>query len=195
MARVGNRKAIATAVALGFVAVFLALVFTHAGRAKPRPAPQPPLAGEFAFAPAIYFTSINIHNPSLTDTLTLFKRAVQSLPEAATPLAPSGFQTYSLGPGGAVEVDCTDIVGLLTGTPAAPTVLIEGFVSVFAVGPLDVKGVYSSYSPATPVGLTLKTLTIEPRIEFPGAPPALANMPYRILEYSAKFLCGSSVTG
>jgi len=195
MARVGNRKAIATAVALGFVAVFLTLVFTHAGRAKPRPAPQPTLAGDYAFAPAIYFTSINIHNPSLTDTLTLYKRAVLAPPESGEPIAPSSFKTYSLGPGRAVEVDCTDIVGLLTGTPAAPTVIIDGFVSVFAVGPLDVKGVYSSYYPATPVGLTLKTLTIEPRIEFVGAPATLANMPYRVLEYSAKFACGTSAAG
>jgi len=193
MARVGNRKAIATAVALGFVAVFLTLVFTHAGRAKPRPYV---LVYPYGFAPAIYYTSINIHNPSLTHTLTLYKRAVLSPREEADPLAPSGLKTYSLAPGHAVEVDCEDIVGLLTGTPAAPTTLIEGFVSVFAEGPLDVKGVYSSYSPVTPIGLTLKTLTIEPRIEFVGAPPATAaNMPYRVLEYSAKFLCGSNSAG
>jgi hypothetical protein len=196
MAGIRYRKAVATGAALAFVAVFLTLVLTHVGRAKPRPVPHPGIvtaADRYGIAPGTYFTSINIHNPSLTDTLTIYKLAVLAPPESPTVilavLDPATIQTYSLGPGNAVEVDCDDIEYLLTGTAGVPTSFIEGYVSVFAVGPLDVKGVYSSYLAGG--GLTLDTMTITPRIEFvgPGTPAAVA-MPARVIEYSAKFLCG-----
>jgi len=196
MARIRNRKAIATGAALAFVAVFLTLVLTHTGRAKPRPAPSPGIVTEaerFGIAPGIYFTSINIHNPSLTDTLTVYKEAVVAPPEGGVVvigiLDPPTIQTYSLGPGHAVEVDCDDILYLLTGGTGTLASFIEGYVSVFAVGPLDVKGVYTSYLAGG--GLTLDTMTITPRIEFVGTgTPATVAMPDRVLEYSAKYLCG-----
>jgi len=197
MAGIRYRKAIATGAALAFVAVFLTLVLTHAGRAKPHPAPTntiPTAAERYGVAPGIYFTSINIHNPSLTDTITIYKQAVVAPPESGEVLIgildPPTTQTYTLGPGRAVEVDCDDILYLVTGSTGTLVSFIEGYVSVFAAGPLDVKGVYSSYLAAG--GLTLDTMTITPRFEFAGtgAPGTLAKIPYRVHEYSAKFLCG-----
>ena len=190
MPRIRHRTTIATCLALAFVAVFLTLVLTHSGRAKPGPAG---VAGfnDAGIAPAIYYTSINIHNPALAgDAITLYKRAVLALPETSRSPAPSKFQTYSLGPGYAVEVDCEDIVGLLDNTtPGPPTTFIEGYVSVFSREPLDVVGIYSSEYPATPP-ITLDLQHVFPRIEGAAAVTATVAEDDRILEYSAKFLCG-----
>jgi hypothetical protein len=150
-----------------------------------------------------YATAINVHNPSLTATVTLFKNAVQAPYEQSPPqlIPPSGFQTYSLQPGYAVEVDCADIVGLLGGTIDAPLTFIKGFVTIVATGPLDVVGVYSSEPPvetATPLtipGIGLELLPVIPRIEFaPNGVTTLApaGSVGRIFEYSAKFLCGEA---
>jgi hypothetical protein len=192
----------------------LTLVLTRTGPAKPHPTPRAPqgtgvdtdLPNEVSregIKPGNYATAINIHNPSLTETVTIFKRAVQAPPEMATPvlLPPSSpLQTYKLSPGYAVEVDCADIVGLLGGTYSTPLSFFKGFVTIFTREPLDVVGVYSAEPPtvtSTPLtipGIALKTLTILPRIEsLRTAPGTLApGLGGDILEYSAKFLCGEA---
>jgi hypothetical protein len=190
MPRIRRRTTIATCLALAFVAVFLTLVLTHSGRAKPSPT-----EGGFnndGIAPAIYYTSINIHNPALAgNAVTIYKRAVVALPESASSTPPSPIQTYSLSPGYAVEVDCEDIVGLLNISPWST--FIEGYVSVFSRRPLDVVGIYSSDISLTPP-ITLDLQNVLPRIEGAATIAPTAAEPGTILEYSAKFLCGPPPT-
>jgi hypothetical protein len=147
-----------------------------------------------AIAHGNYATAINIHNPSLRETLTLHKRAVQALEEDSQQLPPSAFQTLTLGPGHAVEVDCEDINGLLFAPPPVTgnfTTFTKGFVSIITTGPLDVVGVYSANPVTTNVGITLEMLNITPHLITPGSTLTAVLDPARTFyEYSAKFLCG-----
>jgi len=199
MTRIRYGKTIASCAALAVFALLFTLVLTHAGGAKPRPAPSPqgpapsPEVARGAIVYGTYATAINIHNPSLRETLTLHKRAVEALEEDSRQLPPSAFQTLTLGPGNAVEVDCEDINGLITqGATSNFTTFTKGFVSVFATGQLDVVGVYSANPESIPVGITLEMLNITPRvIVTPGPANPTAVLPGRTFyEYSAKFLCG-----
>ena len=195
MTRIRYGKTIASCAALAVFALLFTLVLTHAGGAKPRPAPSPqgpppsPEVARGAIVYGTYATAINIHNPSLRETLTLHKRAVEALEEDSRQLPPSAFQTLTLGPGNAVEVDCEDINGLIS--PGATTnfsVFTKGFVTILATGALDVVGVYSGNPSARADGITLEMLNIAPRIE--SGPPTSVAVPGRFYEYSAKFLCG-----
>jgi hypothetical protein len=197
MSKIGYGKTMASCAALAVLALLFTLVLTHTGRAKPQPAPSPQApppteVARGAIAYGHYATAINIHNPSLRETLTLRKRAVEALEENSQQLPPSAFQTVTLGPGNAVEVDCEDINGLITqGATTNFTTFTKGFVSVFTTGPLDVVGVYSGNPESIPVGITLEMLNIAPRCE--GEVTATGQC--RVYEYSAKFLCGPTGGG
>jgi hypothetical protein len=194
MSKIRYGKTIASCAAVAILAAFLTLVLTHSGGAKPRPAPSPQPAplSEFdrgAIAEGSYATAINIHNPSLRETITLHKRAVIALEENSPQSPPSAFVTVTLPAGNAVEVDCEDINGLIS--PGATTnfsVFTKGFVTILATGALDVVGVYSGNPSARADGITLEMLNIAPRIE--SGPPTSVAVPGRFYEYSAKFLCG-----
>ncbi|MGO8733402.1 MAG: hypothetical protein ACLQVM_11480 [Terriglobia bacterium] len=204
MSKIRYARAIASCVALTGLALLLTLVLTHSGPAKPRPAPRPDgtVVTDWALRPGTYATAINIHNPGLGQTpVTLHKRAVIALGETATPSAPSAFQTYSLGAGYAVEVDCADILTLLGSQVSLSSTFIKGFVTVVATSQLDVVGVYTSEPPvvignsnypSTIPGIGLEMLNITPRVELLGPATAVAA-PGTIYEYSAKFLCGNSL--
>ena len=129
---------------------------------------------------AEYTTSINIHNPNLfasDNAISFLKKAVRTVPEGITLLAPSAFKQDSLANDFGEEVDCSTIRGLLGS--AAPNVpgFFEGFVVIVvppASGPnqLDVVGVYTA-SNNTAAGLqptSLQIVPIAPRIITP--PPA-----------------------
>src|SRR5208337_3306318 len=169
MFRIRHRRAVATCAAFAAVALFLTLVLTHTGPAKPRPVPQTPI--ESPLSTGTYLTAINIHNPSLRgNPVTLYKRAVLAPAESdTTAYPPHAFHSYPLLPGYAVEIDCADIYTLLL--PDAPTGLIEGFVTILAKEPLDVVGVYTaepptvSTSPLYIPGIALEMLNVLPRIE------------------------------
>jgi len=207
MSTIRHGKIVPTCAALAAAALLVTLVLTHIGRAKPRPAPQPQagtVVTDWAIRPGTYATGINIHNPSLSATVTLHKRAVVALSETAgTGSPPSAFQTppYSLGPGYAVEVDCSDILGLLGSTLVLSTGFIKGYVTIVATGQLDAVGVYTAEPPVVPAnsnpsyipGIALEMLNIAPRIEFLGPATAVA-VPGTVYEYSAKFLCGNSAS-
>lgn len=186
MSRMRYGKAIASCAALAAFALLFAIVLTHIGRAKPRAAPLPhpdgtTLANEVereGIKPGNYATAINIHNPSLRTTVALYKRAVLAPPEQTPPqqIPPSAFQSYSLGPGYAVEVDCADIVTLLSTTDPPPSGFIKGFVTILATAPLDIVRVYSAEPPAVTIpnpsdttqteipGITQEMLNIEPQV-------------------------------
>jgi hypothetical protein len=191
---------------LAVFGLFLTLVLTHSGPAKPRPAPRPPdnifstLVSDEAIKPGNYATAINVHNPSLRETVRLYKRAVPGYPESApAPGISPTIQTYSLAPGYAVEVDCADIETLL-GAYDPTYAFSEGFVTIYATGVLDVVGVYSSEppevtgSPLTIPGVALDLQNILPRIETvrPTTNGSSLLPPGRYFGYSAKFLCGKT---
>ena len=161
----------------------MTLVLTHTGPAKPRPAPS-----VIELSPGTYVTTINIHNPSLgRNPVTIYKRAVVALPESATAIAPSAFQSVSLLPGYAVEIDCADIATLLADATSG-----EGFVTILATSPLDVVGVYTASGTDSKIAVALEMLNITPRIEVLGRATTVAA-PGPIYEYSAKFLCVNAI--
>jgi len=195
MFRIRYAKIIVSCAAFAAVALSLTLVLTHTGPAKPRPAPLPLV--ENPLSNGSYFTAINIHNPSFTDTIKFYKRAVLAPAESdTTAYPPHAFQTYSLLPGYAVEIDCADIISTLLDD--TPTIFPKGFVTILAKEPLDVVGVYTAEPPPTTIssvsvipGIALKMLPVVPRIEFmPAGTLAPGQGPTgRVYEYSAKFLC------
>jgi hypothetical protein len=105
-------------------------------------------------AAGTYDTTINIHNPdsslfSSQTSLSFFKKAVLSLPEGTSKVAPSSMVQDNLEDDYAEEVDCKIIRSLLgTAAPAAPA-YIEGYVVVIVpptsfTNQLDVIGIYSN---------------------------------------------------
>jgi hypothetical protein len=114
-----------------------------------------PVANE-QIAAGTYSTSINIHNPASDlftseQSVSFEKKAVISLAEGTTPIAPSALVNETLENDYSEEVDCNTIRKLLgASAPAAPA-FIEGWV-VLLVPPttsgttnvLDVWGVYTN---------------------------------------------------
>jgi hypothetical protein len=194
------------------------LVLTHSGGAKPHPAPLPRPSGTTypdeisreAIVPGSYATAINIHNPSLGATVTIYKRVVlapyEGYGESFAP-SPTSPATDTLPPGYAEEVDCRNIVTLLG--ISLPNPFIKGFVSIFIAEPqtLDVVGVYSAEPPNVTIsytnassaavqeteipGISLEMLHITPEVVTIPAPTAATTVlpGRRFYEYSAKFLC------
>lgn len=82
----------------------------------------------FAFAPGVYYTSINIGNPS-DDTLKSNKKifSVALLRQKAGKTTQS--IAWGLGPRESMQVDCSDIYGYLG---IAPGTFIDGFVYFIA---------------------------------------------------------------
>ena len=214
MFRIRYAKTIATCAALAVATLLVTLVLTHTGRAKPRPAPRatsevtlPNEVGREGIKPGNYATAINIHNPSLSQTVTLYKGAVVVEPEESLTASTSVFQSYSLLAGQAVEVDCEDIYGLygFFYPPAVYNSFTEGFVTILSTAPLDVVAVYTAEPPlvaSTPSsipGMALRTLNIAPRTvtltpaEVTGGYFSTGLPAGRYLEYPAKFLCLQAV--
>jgi hypothetical protein len=99
---------------------------------------------EDPLVPGLYLTAINVHNPNKF-TVQLEKKVVLAGPEDYEPYPPTGFVPFTLGPDQAFEIDCADIVDLLTDAGIMPEVsFIKGFVVVAAPAELDVVGVYAT---------------------------------------------------
>lgn len=89
-------------------------------------------------APGMYFTAINIHNPSKCDRVTFRWKVAQANP--GKPGKVSGFQDSSLGPDEAVEIDCEETKRLLN---IANLTFLKGYVVLESAKELDVVAVYS----------------------------------------------------
>jgi hypothetical protein len=88
----------------------------------------------------IYFTAINVHNP--TDTaIGLRKKIAVALPRER-PGPVSSFFDARLGPDEAFEIDCADIREHIP--PEARTSFLKGFVVIESKSELDVVAVYTA---------------------------------------------------
>ena len=114
-----------------------------------------------------YFTSVNLHNPDLTDDAELWFKAVVSAEPPVTN-RPSGFRRQILPADTAVVIDCAEIRRLVGALGQAN--LIEGWVVVVSPDDLDVSPVYTAGRDATTYPVqSIDVEAIAPRSIF--APP------------------------
>ncbi len=109
----------------------------------PGPRPElPTLLDTAPVVPGLYRSAINIHNFWEKDTAFLQKVAI-AMPQDQ-PLGPvTQLVQTSLGPNGAVEVDCYNIVAILAGTASAKAEFLKGFLIIESPVELGVTAVYT----------------------------------------------------
>jgi hypothetical protein len=117
-------------------------------------------AGEVV-APGVYFTAVNVHNPTYTTIRFRVKIAV-ALP-GLKPGPVSKFYDAKLGPDEALEIDCPDIHKL-----AGTNDFLKGFVVIETEVELDVVTVYTAAGREEQVE-TLHTERVSPRRRAAGA--------------------------
>ena len=88
--------------------------------------PDTPEIDAFAFAPGVYYTSINVTNPNDLGTVAVTGRKRFSVGLLSQKIGPyTGWVSWTLKPGETMQVDCGDIYGYLG---IAPGTFIDGFV-------------------------------------------------------------------
>jgi hypothetical protein len=111
----------------------------------------------FAFAPGVYYTSINVGNPN-DDKIDSYKKifSIALLRQKAGKVSHS--IGWSLQSRESMQVDCSDIYGYLG---VAPGTFIDGFV-YFLGGPLryTVTGVYTLTDGGRPVSQDVEEVTV-----------------------------------
>ena len=112
-------------------------------------------AGEVV-APGLYWTAINVHNPTTTTIRVRAKIAVALPGLKAGPV--TKFVNASLGPDEALEIDCPDILR----RTKTKTGLLKGFVVIQSGLELDVVSVYTA-APEKGQVATLHTERVPPR--------------------------------
>lgn len=94
-------------------------------------------------APGVYYTAINVHNP--TNTVVGFrKKFAVALPNEES-ARPTGFFDARLGPDAALEIDCPDIVRHLH-QAGMEGEFFKGFAVIQSKDELDVVAVYTAAS-------------------------------------------------
>lgn len=93
--------------------------------------------------PGNYATAVNIHNFHINKIL-IAKKAVIANSENQQPGLISQFKRLVLVPDQALEIDCPDIVGLLSASGTSLPPFIKGFVEIRSAQPLSVTGVYTA---------------------------------------------------
>jgi hypothetical protein len=94
-------------------------------------------------SPGIYFTVINVRNPSRTNSVVFTKKFTHALPFEKSGKITGVFEA-SLAPDAAMGIDCGNIYAhsaILTGRP------IEGYVVINSPAQLDVVSIYTAGSP------------------------------------------------
>ena len=94
--------------------------------------------------PGNYATAVNIHNFHNGHPVPIAKKAVIANTEKQPPGQISQFTKLTLEPDQALEIDCPDIVSLLTVAGVQLPSFIKGFVEVISPLPLSVTGVYTA---------------------------------------------------
>ncbi len=105
-------------------------------------APGPPPV-EPPVKPGNYATAVNIHNFQQAREVIIQKKAVIALPQGQPRGPISNPARDLLGPNQALEVDCSNIVGLFPPTILLPA-FIKGFVEVISPVELSVVAVYTA---------------------------------------------------
>jgi hypothetical protein len=95
-------------------------------------------------APGVYFTAVNVHNPTYT-TVGLRAKLAVALP-GLTPGPVSEFYDAKLGPDEALEIDCPEIFNQKIFRFATPKryKFLKGFVVIESKAELDVVAVYTA---------------------------------------------------
>lgn len=94
----------------------------------------------FNAAPGLYYTMINVHNPSMELKASIRKRFSVALPDEK-PGKVSDFFSMTLPPANSMQIDCGNIwshLGLPVGT------FVDGFVEIRSTIEIDVVGVYTA---------------------------------------------------
>jgi hypothetical protein len=104
------------------------------------------------FAPATYFTTINVYN---TSSPAIDKRIVIALPDEKAGGSTKNI-AVTLPNGRAMQIDCKNILGHLKAEGVPTTFPADGFVIIRAMTPIDVVGVYTTTS-----GTGIATMTME----------------------------------
>jgi len=99
-------------------------------------------------APGTYFTAINVHNPSTCKTVTFRWKVAVARPAGQPFGVITRFQTITLRPDQAVEIDSPNVARALG---LGPTVFVKGYVVLESPCELDVVAVYTAGAP-TPTG-------------------------------------------
>jgi hypothetical protein len=149
--------------------------------------------------PGTYLTAVNVHNPSLTEPVTLLKKVAVALPDEVVGPIVIISDGFTVGPDYAFEVDCQEIFDALKAAGYTYT-SAKGFVVITSpLGPdgepalpLDVTAVYTLQNVSAVAGSEGLGLAIDvepvPAFTVPSAPDPTA--PSNV--YSAKFVCGPS---
>ncbi len=114
-----------------------------------------------ALSPGVYFTAVNVHNPTYT-AVTLRVKAAVALPHLRPgPVSP--FQEAVLGPDEALEIDCAETFRLAQ----IDARFVKGFVVIESDTELDVVSVYTAGPADGPVA-TLHTERVPARTREAG---------------------------
>lgn len=112
----------------------------------------------FAFAPGIYYTTINVTNANKLDVSGTKRFSIALLAERAGTFTP--VFRWTLKPGEAMQIDCRNIyrhTGVLPGT------FIDGFMRITgSPGRFDVTAVYTLSDGERPVSMDVEAITLRP---------------------------------
>jgi hypothetical protein len=112
------------------------------GLQQPNPQLIPP--SETPVKPGNYATAVNLHNFHNNRDVVIRKKAVIANSENQQPGLISPFKTLVLIPDQALEIDCPDIVALLSASGTSLPPFIKGFVEIQSSQTLSVTGVYTA---------------------------------------------------
>lgn len=130
-------------------------VYTYAAKFVCGSVPQP-----FVVAPGMYFSAVNVHNPSRWETTTLRKKFAVGLPgEEVGKISP--YFDKKLRADEAMLIDCRNIYGHLQMTPWQ---FIEGYVVIESNRELDVVTVYTAGNGASSLVTTMHTERVPVRV-------------------------------
>ncbi|MDO8689005.1 MAG: hypothetical protein Q7R39_03175, partial [Dehalococcoidia bacterium] len=110
----------------------------------PRPKPELPTLRDTApVVPGLYRTAVNIHN-FWEETTAFLQKVAIALPQDQQRGPVTKKVQTKLGPNGAVEVDCYNIVAMLEGTTSAKAEFLKGFLVIESPVDLEVTAVYTA---------------------------------------------------
>jgi hypothetical protein len=112
------------------------------GLQQPDPKQIPP--NEPPVKPGNYATAVNVHNFHNNQRVAIAKKAVIANTENQQPGTIGQFRKLLLLPDQALEIDCPDIVGLVSNPLVGLPPFIKGFVEILSTQPLSVTGVYTA---------------------------------------------------